>query len=243
MSTYTPPALNAVDFALEAATPADVTPYTIALTSYTPPALNAVDFALVAYTQPTFPYVGWELLPGSGTIASAAFSFTPSAALTLTGASINASELALTQAAVLTMQGAAIHASKVDLQGTATLTFQGDAVISGIVVPADFQIAAAGVFEATGASLNASTFDLSALSDISFQGVAETGVIASAAFGIEAQGSLTFDGDAVPDDTVVTLGADQWRIRKDDYDEEAEIVALMQQIIPMAVAHRLQARI
>lgn len=68
MSVYTPPALNAVDFALEAATPADVTPYTIALTSYTPPALNAVDFALVAYTQPTFPYVGWELLPGAGPV-------------------------------------------------------------------------------------------------------------------------------------------------------------------------------
>ncbi len=63
MSIYTPPALNAVDFALEAYAPADVTPYEIGLSVYTPPALNAVDFELAVYTPPTFPYVGWELLP------------------------------------------------------------------------------------------------------------------------------------------------------------------------------------
>lgn len=63
MSVYTPPALNAVDFALEAFTPADMTPAEMALSVYTVPALNAVDFALTAYTPPTIPYVGWELLP------------------------------------------------------------------------------------------------------------------------------------------------------------------------------------
>lgn len=63
MSIYTPPALNAVDFALEAYTPADLTPAGMALSAYTVPAMNAVDFALTAYTAPTFPYVGWELLP------------------------------------------------------------------------------------------------------------------------------------------------------------------------------------
>lgn len=78
MSTYTPPALNAVDFALTAATVPDLTPAEQALSVYTPPALNAVDFALVAFTPPTYPYVGWELLPdadadilGAGQIASA----------------------------------------------------------------------------------------------------------------------------------------------------------------------------
>lgn len=64
MSIYTPPALNAVDFALTAFTPADITPYDSGLTSYVPPALNAVDFALVAYTLPQFNRVDWELLPG-----------------------------------------------------------------------------------------------------------------------------------------------------------------------------------
>jgi hypothetical protein len=78
VSTYTPPALNAVDFALTAATVPDLTPAEQALSVYTPPALNAVDFALVAFTPPTYPYVGWELLPdadadilGAGQIASA----------------------------------------------------------------------------------------------------------------------------------------------------------------------------
>lgn len=66
MSTYTPPALNAVDFALTAATVPDLTPAEQALSVYTPPALNAVDFALVAFTPPTYPYVGWELLPDAG---------------------------------------------------------------------------------------------------------------------------------------------------------------------------------
>ena len=63
MSIYVPPALNAVDFALEAFTPADMTPAQMALSVYTVPSLSAVDFALTDYTPPTFPYVGWELLP------------------------------------------------------------------------------------------------------------------------------------------------------------------------------------
>lgn len=60
---YTPPALNAVDFALTAHTPVDTTPTTQALTAYTPPALAAVAFALIAFTPPTYLDVGWELLP------------------------------------------------------------------------------------------------------------------------------------------------------------------------------------
>jgi hypothetical protein len=73
VSVYTPPALNAVDFALTAFTPADVTPYGIALSTYTPPAINAVDFALSAYTPPTFPYVGWELLPSNNITGTASY--------------------------------------------------------------------------------------------------------------------------------------------------------------------------
>lgn len=65
MSVYTPPALDAVDFALTVTTPADITPYEIELASYTPPSLNAVDFALTTFTLPTFPDVGWELLPAA----------------------------------------------------------------------------------------------------------------------------------------------------------------------------------
>ena len=48
MSIYTPPALNAVNFALEAFTPADMTPAQMALAVYSVPALNAVNFALTA---------------------------------------------------------------------------------------------------------------------------------------------------------------------------------------------------
>lgn len=63
MSVYTPPALDAVNFALTAHTPVASAPATQVLVSYTPPALTAVDFALVAYTVPTYVSVGWELLP------------------------------------------------------------------------------------------------------------------------------------------------------------------------------------
>ena len=68
MSIYTPPALNAVDFDLVAFTPADITPAEMELSAYSVPALSAVDFALTTYTPPTFPYVGWELLPGVGPV-------------------------------------------------------------------------------------------------------------------------------------------------------------------------------
>ncbi len=66
MSAYTPPALNAVDFALEAFTPASIVPATMALSVYTVPSLSAVDFALTSYTVAARPYVGWEMLPTGG---------------------------------------------------------------------------------------------------------------------------------------------------------------------------------
>lgn len=62
MPVYTPPALNAVDFALSVQPSHSVAPYTMALTSYTAPALNAVDFALVTYTQPVYNTIDFELL-------------------------------------------------------------------------------------------------------------------------------------------------------------------------------------
>ena len=63
MSVYTVPSLSAVDFALTAHTPADLTPAGQSLSTYTVPSLAAVAFALTAYTVPTYPDVGWELLP------------------------------------------------------------------------------------------------------------------------------------------------------------------------------------
>ena len=64
MSTYTVPALNAVDFALTAHTVPSIASPAQALQSYTVPSLAAVAFALTAYTAPTYMDIGWELLPG-----------------------------------------------------------------------------------------------------------------------------------------------------------------------------------
>lgn len=61
MSTYTPPALNAVNFGLTAATPDSTANPSTALSAYSPPALAAVAFALVAYTLPTFLSIDFEL--------------------------------------------------------------------------------------------------------------------------------------------------------------------------------------
>ena len=65
MPVYTPPALNAVNFALTAQTPANIDPYETTLASYTVPALNAVNFALSVYTLPTFNRIIFELLGGT----------------------------------------------------------------------------------------------------------------------------------------------------------------------------------
>jgi len=62
MSLYTVPALNAVDFALTAHTPASIASPTQALSPYTVPGLAAVDFALTTWTPPTYMNIGWELL-------------------------------------------------------------------------------------------------------------------------------------------------------------------------------------
>lgn len=207
---------------------------------------SVIDFWQLSRTvqDPSIPNLPLETPESGPTIVSAGFAITGAGVITLNGAAIAASHAAITTAAVFAPVSMATAAARLDLQGTAVLTFQGDAVTSGTIAAAEFQITAAGAFEATGAALNASTFDLSAVAELVFEGAAESGVIASAAFGIDTQAALTFEGEAVPDNTVVTLGADQWRIRKEDQDEEAEIMALMEQIIPMAVAHRtgLQVR-
>lgn len=65
MSIYTVPALNAVDFALSAFTPEDITPYESGLTVYTVPALSSVDFALSVYSIPDFFGIDFELLPST----------------------------------------------------------------------------------------------------------------------------------------------------------------------------------
>lgn len=66
MTTYTRPALNAVDFAITSFTPEDVGNYSVALSSYSAPALNGVDFALTAYTLPTFIGLDFEIGDGGG---------------------------------------------------------------------------------------------------------------------------------------------------------------------------------
>ena len=68
MTTYVVPALNAVNFALTAATPADTTNYGIALSSYSAPALNAVNFALVGYSLPSFVAIDFEIGDGGGPV-------------------------------------------------------------------------------------------------------------------------------------------------------------------------------
>ena len=67
MPVYTPPALNAVDFALTVQPAHSVAPYVMALTSYTTPALNAVDFALSVYTRPVYNTIDFELLAAAVT--------------------------------------------------------------------------------------------------------------------------------------------------------------------------------
>jgi hypothetical protein len=107
MSIYTPPALNAVNFEITSFTPADLTPAGQALSAYTPPALSAVDFAVTVYTRPTYPYVGWELLPATGAVTA-----TLSATLT---------DATLSSAATVTPAGAAITATLSATLGDATL--------------------------------------------------------------------------------------------------------------------------
>ena len=66
MSAYTPPAVNAVDFGLTAATPASTTNYATTLSTYSLPALTAVAFALAAYTLPTFIGIDFEIGDAGG---------------------------------------------------------------------------------------------------------------------------------------------------------------------------------
>jgi len=88
MPVYTPPALNAVDFALVVQPAHSVVPAYNVLVSHTVPALNAVDFALVSYTAPVYNTIDFELLdapsspivvyPGVGVLTMIGFSPTVS---------------------------------------------------------------------------------------------------------------------------------------------------------------------
>jgi hypothetical protein len=138
MSTYTPPALNAVDFALTAATVPDLTPAEQALSVYTPPALNAVDFALVAFTPPTYPYVGWELLPdadadilGAGQIASAEAFGAPVIAAQVDTAGITSAEAF----------GDASIQAQIDSAGIATGEQFGEPLVEAVATDAEILMA------------------------------------------------------------------------------------------------------
>lgn len=66
---YTPPATDAVDFALTAYSAPSVAGVSSALSVYTAPATDAVDFALTTYSGPTFPAVDFELEAGAGAVS------------------------------------------------------------------------------------------------------------------------------------------------------------------------------
>lgn len=68
---YTPPATDAVDFALTAYSAPSVAGVSSALSVYTAPATDAVDFALTTYSGPTFPAVDFELEAGAGAVSLA----------------------------------------------------------------------------------------------------------------------------------------------------------------------------
>jgi hypothetical protein len=62
MPVYTPPALDAVDFALTEQPAQNITPEYNVLSAYSVPSLSSVDFALVAYTPPTYNTIDFNLL-------------------------------------------------------------------------------------------------------------------------------------------------------------------------------------
>lgn len=102
MPAYTPPALNAVDFALSVQPSHSVVPAYNVLVSYTVPALNAVDFALVSYSQPVYNTIDFEVLdvPAGGTTVD-----TLTGALTLTGFSPSIGKGIFTGVGALTLTG------------------------------------------------------------------------------------------------------------------------------------------
>lgn len=84
---YTPPATDAVDFALTAYSAPSVAGVSSALSVYTAPATDAVDFALTTYSGPTFPAVDFELEAGAGAVSlsMAAVESADGAAFTIAG--------------------------------------------------------------------------------------------------------------------------------------------------------------
>lgn len=137
MSVYTPPALDAVDFELQTYTPADITPYESALSAHTPPALDAVDFALSTVTPPTFPNVGWELLPSGGATITGTLAATETQdTASLSGLLVHVGTLAVTES-----QDSASLTGKVAHTGTLAVTeaqdvaaFAGDVTTGGITI-------------------------------------------------------------------------------------------------------------
>jgi len=188
MSIYTPPALSAVDFALESFTPANLTPAGTALSVYSIPALSAVDFALSAYTQPTYPDVGWELLGGGtnitlpltgvgstagvGTLAplfslalssvsgaGSAGSVTPGATIALTGVPSAAGTGTLSPAHSIGLSGSVAMGDVGNLGPVFTLDLSGNVSSGGV---GTFGTSGAPVTAAlTGVSATASAGDMS----------------------------------------------------------------------------------
>lgn len=128
MSAYTPPALNAVDFALTAHTVPSIASPTQVLSPYSVPTLTAVNFSLIAYTQPTYQNIGWELLPGGGVTITGTLAATDSAdTAAFSGDLVHVGTLAVTEGA-----DTAVLAGQVGHVGTLAATDGADtAALSG----------------------------------------------------------------------------------------------------------------
>lgn len=142
MSVYTPPALDAVDFELQTYTPADITPYESALSVHTPPALDAVDFALSPVTPPTFPNVGWELLPSGGITITGTLAATEAQDIAaLTGALGHTGTLAAIEAQdAAALDGVLGHVGTLDAtEAQDTAGFAGDIAHVGTIAATEAQ--------------------------------------------------------------------------------------------------------
>lgn len=133
MSVYTPPALNAVDFALTAHTVPSIASPTQALSPYSVPTLTAVNFSLIAYTQPTYQNIGWELLPGGGVTITGTLAATDGAdTAAFAGDIAHVGTLAATDSA-----DTAAFAGDIDHAGTLAATDSADTFVADGTVTED----------------------------------------------------------------------------------------------------------
>jgi hypothetical protein len=109
MSTYTPPALNAVDFAIAVQPAHSVVPVTEPISVYSAPALNAVNFALATYSIPDYNTIDFEFLPQASGITGNASLTSANSVLIAAGTIAVAGGVSLTNdASVLSANGSLV---------------------------------------------------------------------------------------------------------------------------------------